>query len=281
MALDRKEKRLLGTVVGIVVAIAVWNYVSAFVMPRMKYDQQIKEAQSRQVIVGEGDEFSLTSVAYSDQTDDSYGFNPFGGFWDGTLTFRVDGSRLYKTKSEMEEAEGFECSEGNDVVSTSISEEPLGLVVDVSITNENATAVNRDDGQPTYFSMDFFGLQIADTSNMTSYFCGQDLHVPEFYDSKDSEHYWSTVDIPQGETVHVRLAFVMPPASSEEELGKMAQVLMPVYHDGDQLILYYGPISYAGFAGSFSGMDQQLQPVNFAVASARIPYLVELSPEVM
>lgn len=272
MSLDAKEKKYLGAVIAVILVAAVWYIASTFVIPRIEAARQLAEAQERQVTMGEGEAFAIEGRQGNFDSDDSELRYQSGDF-SGTLNVCVNASRLYPSKSAMEEAEGF--SGDLDEISYFFDEEPLALVVDVSITNEDATN-SKFEGFPTYFTMDFFGIQYGEASSAALLFSGQDQHVPEYYQPETKDDYWSYVDIPQGETVSVRLAFLIPPSDSvKEEYGSFSQ-LLPAYGEGDRILFYYGQLDFS----SIGVTDTAIAP-DFAVSSAYIPYLVELSPEVM
>lgn len=271
MSLDIKEKRLLGAVMAMALALAIWYIVTTYVMPRIEKGRQLAEAQARQTIIGEGTSYTIEGRQSNYETDDPELRYQSGAF-SGTLSVCVDGSRLYSSKSAMEEAEGF--SGHLDEMSYYFDEEPLALVIDVSITNVDASSMKYE-ASPTYFCMDGFGIQFGESSSAASFFSGQDQHVPEYYQSETRDAYWAAVDIPQGETVAVRLLFLIPPSSAKEELGSFSQ-LIPVYEEGDRFLFYYGQLDFGSY-----GSAETAVPPDFAVSSAYIPYLVELSPEVI
>lgn len=276
MSLDIKEKKLLIAVLAVVIVGVAWHLFSTYVLPQIQHQRRVAEALAQQTIVSEGTPFTLygrqgkLDSGNPELMSQSPAFN-------GTLSMRVEESRLYETKSAMEEAEGF--MGDFDDISTYLSEEPLGLVVDVSITNVDATVMKNGEST-TYFPMTYFGVQIGDTANMVSYFLGQDIHVPEYDNPETQADYLADVDIPKGETVRVRLTFALPSANAEDELGEMSRIIS-LFDEGDQIIFYYGLLDFSGSIHGLWDVSGEVVPTSFAEGAANIPYLVELSPVVM
>ena len=278
MNLSRKEKTLLAAVVAVVVVAAAWHMIATYVIPQIAIEHDRAEAHDRQTIIQEGTTFSIEGDQDTSVVSEASNLG-----LSGTLSACVDGSRLYESKTAMYEAEGFEGS--LDEISSKVEREPMGLVVDVSITNVDATNSRYREAygveSSTYFDMDF-DIGIGDgNASYVSYYHGPDLHVPEYDSTALGQHLWNVVDIPQGETVTVRLAFLIPPASAKDEPGMLGQ-FVPKYEEGERIYFYYGSMSYSsGDIENLWSIGGELEATSFADAAAYIPYLVELSPQVM
>lgn len=277
MALRRKEKTILVAVIAVVFAAAAWHVIATYIIPQVVAERERVEALEQQTVIQEGTTFPIEGN--QDASTVEYGSNMD---FSGTLSACVEGSRLYKSKTAMYEAEGFEGS--LDEISNKIDQEPMGLVVDVSITNVDATNSYYKEvygvKSSTYFVMNF-NIGIGDgNASYTSYYHGPDLHVPEYDSTSLGQHLWDVVDIPQGETVTVRLAFLLPPAGVTDETGMFGRFI-PAYEEGEHIYFYYGQIKYTSAIESLGSIGGELETTSFANAAAYIPYLVELSPKLM
>ena len=282
MNLSRKEKTLLVAIIAVLVAAGVWHILSVYVIPQIEFNREREEARSLQTTIEEGTTFTIKGRLHSsDETEIEVDAD--SSWFEGTISVRVESSRLYGSKTAMEEAEGFEV--GNNGIESSVDGEPLGLVVDVSISNIDVSNTAYEgflDRPVTFFDMELFNINVGDTASLMSYFAGQDMHVPEAeLPVPEGGIFHSVVDVPQGETVTVRLAFLIPPASAKDEPGMLGQ-FVPKYEEGERIYFYYGSMSYSsGDIENLWSIGGELEATSFADAAAYIPYLVELSPQVM